>query len=93
MLRCELVRTIKCGRLSIRLWIDAGSACCEHTPRGHADTIAGLVPEMADEDDDEVELAARIVSTFQGVTAVEVSDEEGDGCRIRYSEEDSHDFD
>jgi hypothetical protein len=93
MFNCELMRTVKCGRLSIRLWIDAGSACCEHTPRGHADTVASLVLEMADEDDDEVELAARIAATFNGVTAVEVSDEEGDGCRVRFGEEDCHDCD
>lgn len=52
--------------------------------RSHADTVAMLVGELADEDDDEMELAERISGLFMRVSAVEVLDEDGDGGRFRF---------
>ena len=83
MITCELVRTVKCGRLTIRLWIDANGGQCDML-RSHADTVAMLVAEMADEDDDEMELEERIASVFSRISAVEVVDDDGDGGRFRF---------
>ena len=82
MITCELLRTVKCGRLTIRLWINANGGPCDML-RSHADTVAMLVGEMADEDDDEMELAERIAGVFNRICAVEVTDDDGDGGRFR----------
>lgn len=87
------MRTVKCGRLTIRLWIDATGGHCDML-RSHADTVAMLVGEMADEDDDEMDFAERIAGMFTRISAVEVVDEDGDGGRFRFERrEDCHDCD
>ena len=93
MITCELVRTVKCGRLTIRLCINASGGSCDML-RSHADTVAMLVGEMADEDDDEMELAERIAGIFNRVSSVEVIDDDGDGGRFGFrTEEGCHDCD
>lgn len=78
----ELMRKVTAGPLTIRLWIDADDAPCEHCEE-HADEIALCASTLADEDDDPMALAEKLANTLNGLSAVEVVDEAGNGGLVR----------
>lgn len=74
-MRCyELIRSVKVGLLSIRLWIEASDGPCEVCEET-ADNLALCATTLADEDDDPMILAEKVMNTLSGVTRVEVTDE------------------
>lgn len=78
----ELMRKVSAGPLTIRLWIDADDDYCEECGE-RADEIALCASTLADEDDEPMMLAAKLAGMLNGLTAVEVTDERGDGGTIR----------
>lgn len=80
---CEMERRVVTGSLTINLRIDADEGPCEHCQE-HADEVALLVSTLADEDDDTVVLAHKILGMFATVASVSVSDEQGNGCTVRH---------
>jgi hypothetical protein len=78
----EVERRVIAGGLTINLRIDADEGPCEHCQQ-HADEVALLV-SLADEDDDAVVLAHKIVGMFATLASVSVSDDQGNGCTVRH---------
>jgi hypothetical protein len=75
----ELMRKVSVGPLTIRLWVDAdGDVPCEMCEQ-NADEIALCASTLADEDDDPLALAEKLVNTLAGLNAVEVVDANGNG--------------
>ena len=78
-MRCyELMRKVTAGPLTIRLWINADEGLCEQCEE-RADEIALCASTLADEDDDPMVLAEKLANTLQGLNAVEVLDDTGNG--------------
>ena len=73
----ELMRRVEVGPLTIRMWIEADGVCPECEER--ADELALCARTLADEDDHPSLLAEKLADTLQGLNAVEVLDESGDG--------------
>jgi hypothetical protein len=71
------MRKVMVGTLSIRLWIAAKDGCEECEER--ADEIALCAATLADEDDHPMVLAEKLANTLNGLNAVEVLDEHGNG--------------
>ncbi len=78
MRTCKLMRTVQAGTLTIRLWIDAEAADCGESEE-RADELALCAATLADEDDDPVMLADKLATLLQGLSAVVVTDEAGNG--------------
>lgn len=78
----ELMRRVSVGPLTIRLWIDADDGPCECCEE-NADEIALCASTLADEEDDPMVLAEKLVNTLHGLNAVEVVDESGNGGVVR----------
>lgn len=74
----ELMRKVSVGPLTIRLWIDADDGLCEQCEE-RADEIALCASTLADEEDPPMLLAEKLANTLQGLNAVEVLDDEGNG--------------
>jgi hypothetical protein len=74
----ELMRRVSVGPLTIRLWIDADDGPCEMCEE-HADELALCASTLADEEDEPMVLAEKLANTLQGLNAVEVTDENGNG--------------
>ena len=74
----ELMRKVLVGPLTIRLWIDADDGLCEQCEE-RADEIALCASTLADEEDPPMLLAEKLANTLQGLNAVEVLDDEGNG--------------
>jgi len=74
----ELMRKVSAGPLTIRLWIEADDAMCEHLEE-NADELALCAATLADEDDPPMLLAEKLANTLRGLSAVEVLDEHGNG--------------
>ena len=74
----ELMRKVTAGPLTIRLWINADEGLCEQCEE-RADEIALCASTLADEDDDPMVLAEKLANTLQGLNAVEVLDDTGNG--------------
>jgi hypothetical protein len=79
----EVERRVIAGGLTINLRIDADEGPCEHCQQ-HADEVALLVSTLADEDDDAVVLAHKIIGMFATLASVSVSDDQGNGCTVRH---------
>lgn len=78
-MRCyELMRKVTAGPLTIRLWISADEGLCEQCEE-RADEIALCASTLADEDDEPMVLAEKLANTLQGLNAVEVLDDTGNG--------------
>ena len=78
-MRCyELMRKVMAGPLTIRLWVNADDAPCEHCEE-HADELALCAATLADEDDPPMLLAEKLANTLNGLSAVEVLDQHGNG--------------
>ena len=78
----ELMRKVLVGPLTIRLWIDADDALCEHCEE-HADELALCAATLADEEDEPMVLAEKLANTLNGLSAVEVVDASGSGGIVR----------
>lgn len=74
----ELMRKVSAGPLTIRLWIEADDGLCEHLEE-HADELALCAATLADEDDPPMLLAEKLANTLNGLSAVEVLDQHGNG--------------
>ena len=74
----ELMRKVSVGPLTIRLWIDADDGLCEQCEE-RADEIALCASTLADEEAPPMLLAEKLANTLQGLNAVEVLDDEGNG--------------
>ena len=81
----ELMRRVTAGSLTIRLWIDASDGPCELCDE-LADEVAMCAATLANEDDDPLTLAEKIVNTLR-VKAAEVVDATGDGGIVRQQQE------
>ena len=85
----ELMRKVHTELVTIRLWIDASDECCEHAVE-HADRLAESVRLLAevehDEGDEPMLLAETIASTFLGINAVEVLDNDSGNGGLVYPE-------
>lgn len=78
----ELMRKVSVGPLTIRLWIDADEGlceCCEEL----ADELALCAATLADEEDEPLVLAEKLANTLNGLNAVEVLDDNGNGGVVR----------
>ena len=73
----ELMRRVAVGPLTIRMWIEA-EGCCEECEE-FADEVALCASTLADEDDYPLALAEKLANTLQGLNAVEVIDDDGNG--------------
>jgi predicted ATPase len=81
-MRCyEIIRTLRVGRLTIRLWVEANDGPCEVCEET-ADNIALCATTLADEDDDPVVLAEKLMNTLNGITRAEVIDTSGHGGAV-----------
>lgn len=78
----ELMRKVSVGPLTIRLWIDADDGPCECCEE-NADEIALCASTLADEEDEPMVLAEKLVNVLRGLNAVEVVDEAGNGGLVR----------
>jgi hypothetical protein len=74
----ELMRRVVVGSLTIRLWIEAEGMCYDHTEE-NADELALCAATLADEDDPPMLLAEKLANTLNGLSAVEVLDQHGNG--------------
>jgi hypothetical protein len=74
----ELMRRVVVGPLTIRLWINADDEPCEYCEET-ADELAMCASTIADEEDDPMLLAEKLANTLQGLNAVEVLDDSGNG--------------
>lgn len=72
------MRKVLVGPLTIRLWIDADDGLCEECEE-RADELALCAATLADEDDAPMVLAEKLANTLNGLSAVEVLDESGNG--------------
>lgn len=79
---CELMRRISVGPLTIRLWINADDGPCVDCEE-RADELALCASTLADEDDDPMVLADKLVGMLIGLNAVEVTDRDGNGGTVR----------
>lgn len=84
MLAYELTRKILVGSLTIQLWIDADELACEECEE-RADELALCASTLADEDDAPLVLANKLITLLNGINAVEVADENGNGAAARFS--------
>lgn len=78
----NLTRRVIVGTLTIRLWIEANDGTCELCEEA-ADEVALCASALADEEDDPMILADKLMNRLAGVTAVEVTDDQGNGGHIR----------
>jgi hypothetical protein len=74
----ELMRRVAVGPLTIRLWVNADDGPCEHCEE-LADELALCASTLADEEDDPMVLAEKLANTLNGLNAVEVTDNNGNG--------------
>lgn len=79
------MRRVTAGSLTIRLWIDASDGPCELCDE-LADEVSMCAATLANEDDDPLTLAEKIVNTLR-VKAAEVVDATGDGGIVRQQQE------
>jgi hypothetical protein len=82
---CEITRRVLAGPLTIRLWVEAETVLCEHCEE-RADELALCAATLADGDDHPVALAEKLLSTLNGLRAVEVVDESGNGGLFRHED-------
>lgn len=80
----NLTRTVSAGPLTIRLWVAANEGTCELCEEA-ADELALCAATLADEEDEPMILADKLISRLSGVTAVEVFNEQGNGGSVRIS--------
>lgn len=80
----ELTRRVTVGPLTIRLWIDADEGLCEMCEE-NADELAMCAVTLADEEDEPLVLAEKLVNTLR-IKAVEVTDEAGNGGLVAQSD-------
>lgn len=78
----NLTRRVSVGTLTIRLWIEASEGTCELCEEA-ADETALCAATLADEDDDPIVLADKLMSRLSGLTAVEVTNEQGNGGHVQ----------
>ena len=78
----NLTRKVSVGTLTIRLWIEANEGTCELCEEA-ADETALCAATLADEDDDPMILADKLMNRLAGLTAVEVINEQGNCGTIR----------
>lgn len=76
-----LTRKVTAGPLTVKLWISADDGLCEECEE-RADEVALCAAAIADEDDNPVVLADKLMNILRGVSAVEVTDETGDGSLV-----------
>jgi hypothetical protein len=69
------------GPLRIRLWIDGDGGPCEHCEE-LADELALCATTIADEEDEPLILAEKLANVLNNITAVEVTDEQGNGAKV-----------
>jgi hypothetical protein len=77
----ELTRSVVVGPLRIRLWIDGDGGPCEHCEE-LADELALCATTIADEEDEPLILAEKLANVLNNITAVEVTDEQGNGAKV-----------
>lgn len=82
----NLTRRVSAGPLTIRLWIAANEGTCELCEEA-ADELALCAATLADEDDDPMILADKLMSRLSGITKVEVVNDEGNGGSVTLEEE------
>jgi hypothetical protein len=75
------MRRVAVGPLTIRLWIDGDEGHCEYCEE-LADELALCASTLADDEDEPLALAEKLVNTLNNLTAVEVTDENGNGGRV-----------
>lgn len=78
----ELMRKVSVGPLKIRLWVAADDGLCEECEE-RADELALCAATLADEEDEPMVLAEKLANTLQGLNAVEVLDDSGNGGTVR----------
>lgn len=84
MLVYELTRKILVGSMTIQLWLDADELACEECEE-RADELALCASTLADEDDLPLILANKLITLLNGINAVEITDENGNGAVARLS--------
>ena len=78
----ELTRSVVVGPLRIRLWIDGDGGPCEQCDE-LADELALCASTLATEEDEPIVLAEKLANVLNNITAVEVTDEHGNGAKVR----------
>ena len=78
----ELTRSVIVGPLRIRLWIDGDGGPCEFCEE-LADELALCASTVATDEDDPLTLAEKLANVLNNITAVEVTDEQGNGAKVR----------
>lgn len=76
-----IIRSIQVGQLSIRLWIEASDGPCDVCEET-ADNLALCATTLADEDDDPMILAEKLMNTLSGLVRVEVITNSGHGGAV-----------